>query len=216
MQNQNPKKDKRLTVVKAANFIFDVLLPPMRALFFPFYGLTRLFSFLNGVIWLMSNEFTKRKFKHCGLGVRLHGKLFVSSPQHMEIGDNVHINENTFIRAEGGLAIGDNTHISRNLVVYTMNHNYEGDSLPYDERKILKPVTIGKNVWIGMNVVIVPGVTIGDGAIVGMGTIVSKDVPPLAIVGSAAIRELKYRNDDHYRRAEFQSRYSGTGGFPLS
>lgn len=216
MQNQTPKKDQRLTVIKVANFLFDVIFPPMRAIFFPFYGLTRLFAVLNGGIWLMSNEFTKRRFKHCGTGVRLRGKLYVSAPQCVEIGNNVHVNENAFIRAEGGLVIGDNTHISRNLVIYTMNHNYEGDSLPYDERKILKPVTIGKNVWIGMNVVIVPGVIIGDGAIIGMGAIVSKDVSPLAIVGSAAIRELKYRDDEHYRRIESQSLYSGTGGFPLS
>ena len=72
------------------------------------------------------------------------------------IENNVHIGENAFIRAEGGLFIGENTHVSRNLMLYTVNHNYKGKNVPYDETVIKKPVHIEKNVWIGMNVNILP------------------------------------------------------------
>src|SRR5690606_23541026 len=108
----------------------------------------------------------------------------ISGCGNLEIGENVHINENAFIRAEGGVIIGDNTHISRNLVLYSINHDYQGDLIPYDNQMIKKEVLIGKNVWIGMNVCVVPGTTIGDGSIIGMGTTVSGDIPPLSIVGS--------------------------------
>jgi len=97
----------------------------------------------------------------CGHGVRFGGSIRISAPEHAHIGHNVHIGDGAFFRAEGGLTIGDNAHISRNLVIYTINHQYEGERLPYDEAQIPRPVVIGKNVWIGMNVCIVPGTRIG-------------------------------------------------------
>jgi len=170
-------------------------------------GLSRLLHY----IW---EEETKRKFAKCGRGVRLNGHMYITGHSQIEIGDNVHIGSGAFIRGEGGLKIGSNAHISRNLVLYTFNHNYEGTRFPYDEKKVFKPVTIGRNVWIGMNVCIVPGVTIGDGAIVGMGTVVSKDVPPLAIVGSSPPVILKYRDPAHYKALEEARKFGGRNGQP--
>jgi|GEM_PF-4049199 acetyltransferase-like isoleucine patch superfamily enzyme len=119
----------------------------------------------------------KRCLKRCGRGVRLNGFSVITGLDQIEIGDDVHIGKNAFIRGEGGLVIGDNTHISRNLVLYTVNHNYEGECLPYDHTLVKKPVRIGRNVWIGVK--IVPGTTIEDGAIVGMGLVITEGVPLL-------------------------------------
>ena len=94
-----------------------------------------------------------------------------------------------------------------------MNHEYEGECLPYDANRVLKPVRIGRNVWIGMNVVVIPGVTIGDGSIIGMGTVVARDVPPLAIVGSAPQRVLKERDEEHYRALDAAESYGGMSGY---
>jgi maltose O-acetyltransferase len=202
-------------LIQATNFLMDRILHPLRALLFPFYLLTRFKDYLGQAVWELSNAYVTRRFASCGRGVRIHGRFRVTAPQQIHLGDNVHINDNAFIRAEGGLTIGDNTHISRNLVIYTMNHQYEGTHLPYDQQKILKPVSIGRNVWIGMNVVIAPGTSIGDGAIIGMGTIVAKDVPPLTIVGSAPQHILKTRGQEHYHGLEEVQRYSGMSGYPL-
>jgi maltose O-acetyltransferase len=128
------------------------------------------------------------------------------------MGNNVHINRGAFIRAEGGLKVGDNVHIARNVVIYTLNHNYKGDALPYDHTFIKKPIVIEKNVWIGINVTITPGVTIGEGAIIGAGTVVSKDVPPLAIVGSALPRVIRFRDESHYMKLEKMQHYGGVSG----
>jgi maltose O-acetyltransferase len=150
-----------------------------------------------------------------GSGASLNGRVRITGASRLTLGANVHIGDGAFIRAEGGLRIGDNTHISRNVVIYTMNHRYEGQALPYDDGLILKPVTIGRNVWIGMNVCIVGGTTIGDGAIVGMGSVVSGEVPPLAIVGSQPLRELGSRDAATYARLDAARCYGGANGRPL-
>jgi acetyltransferase-like isoleucine patch superfamily enzyme len=151
--------------------------------------------------------------KSKGHGVGIWGRVSISGHANIVLGNNVHIGKNAFIKAEGGLKIGDNTHISRNLVLYTMNHRYDGERIPYDETHVLKPVEIGKNVWIGMNVCVAPGSKIGDGAIIGMGTVVSGIVPPMAIIGSEKWRTLGFRDEAHYQELDNQGSYAGPNGF---
>jgi maltose O-acetyltransferase len=139
-------------------------------------------------------QMEKEKFASCGPGVHLNGRSKFSGHYHINIGANVHIGNNAHIRGEGGLYIGDNTHISRNLVLYTVNHNFEGESLPSDAELIMKEVYIGKNVAIGMNVCITPGTTIDDGAVIGMGAIVSGHVPKLAYAVGYKQKVIKYRD----------------------
>jgi acetyltransferase-like isoleucine patch superfamily enzyme len=129
--------------------------------------------------------------------VKLEGDGTIYEPHNLTIGSEVSIGRNFFIRAAGKVYIGDYTHISRNVVIHTVNHNIDGDFLPYDKSQIKAPVTIGKYVWIGMNVCILPGVTIGDGAVIGMGTVLSKDVLPGEIVVGAKPRVVGRRNNEH-------------------
>ena len=90
-------------------------------------------------------------------------------------------------------------------------YEFNREEPDYDET-IKKPVVIERNVWIGINVTIVPGVTIGEGAIVGAGSVVAKDIPSLAIVGSAPLRIIRYRDNDHYTRLDRARRYGGVNG----
>jgi acetyltransferase-like isoleucine patch superfamily enzyme len=78
-----------------------------------------------------------------------------------------------------------------------VNHNYQGDLLPYDRNDVVNGIKIGRYVWLGMNVCVLPGVRIGDGAIVGMGTVVSRDVGPGEILVSASTRVVGHRNEAH-------------------
>jgi acetyltransferase-like isoleucine patch superfamily enzyme len=159
---------------------------------------------------------TLDQLKFSGEGIKFNGRFTIRWPNNVSIGNNVHIGNNAFFHGFGGLTIEDNVHISRNVTIYTCNHNYTGQVLPYDQELMHQPVHIGKNVWIGMNVTIVPGVTIGEGAIVGMGTVVSRDVPPLAVVCGPPFRVVKHRDRAHYDRLESASSYGGVGGMPLS
>jgi len=186
----------------------------MRWVFLPFWLVSRFADGFARLFWLLVNEYQKSRLDACGRGVRLHGRFRVTTPKGLRLGDNVHINTNAFIRAEGGVSIGDNTHIARNLIVYSMNHDFEGQRLPYDHTAVLKPVTIGRNVWIGINVTIVPGTMIGDGAIIAMGAVVSGKVPERAVIGNAPWRILKHRDEAHYTALESARRYSGMSGYP--
>jgi len=156
------------------------------------------------------------RFQSCGYGVRINGKVLIRDPKSVVIGNNVHIGRGCFFVAAGGLTIGDNTRISRNVTIYTSNHNYTGEALPYDNMQNPKPVSIGRNVWVGMNVCIVPGVRIGNGAIIGLGTVISSDVPAGAIVGSAPQCVLKTRDREHYEKLDTMQKYGGVNGKILS
>lgn len=127
-----------------------------------FLHLVGRFAALTSATWERLGEEYNRQILHAqlghvGVGGHLGKDLKISAPEKVWLGDNVHIGQGGWIRAEGGLVIGSHTHISRNITIYTVNHDYLGKRLPYDENLIGKPVTIGENVWIGMNVSIAPG-----------------------------------------------------------
>ncbi len=109
--------------------------------------------------------------------------------------------------APNSIFIGNNVRIAFGTTIWTTNHNYEGEALPFDEGVIVKPVVIEDNVWIGAKSIILPGVKIGEGAIVGMGAVVVKDVPPLAIVGGNPAKVLKYRDKERYERLKREEKF---------
>lgn len=162
------------------------------------------------------NTVTQHGFGQYGPGCKVRPSAAFTGAERIELGANVHIGSGAWVRGEGGLRIGDHTHISRNVAIYTLNHRYEGERLPYDEQMEHKPVRIGRNVWIGMNVCICPGTVIGDGAIVGLGTVVFGEVPAMAIIGSAAWRVLGTRDPERYQALEAQGAYGGVNGLPYA
>jgi len=50
-------------------------------------------------------------------------------------------------------------------------------------------------VWIGSGAIILGGVTVGRGAIVAAGAVVTRDVPPLTVVGGIPARMLRTVNE---------------------
>jgi acetyltransferase-like isoleucine patch superfamily enzyme len=133
------------------------------------------------------------------------GKIY--NPDSIILGDEVSIGRNFFLRGRGEINIGSYTHISRNVVIHTVNHNINGEFLPYDRNDIIKDITIGKYVWIGMNVQILQGVTIGDGAVIGTGTTVTKDVMPGEIVVGSGQRVVGKRNGQHTKNLIKKNKY---------
>lgn len=184
----------------------------------------RLLNYFFGFLFIGIDNYKKKiinqqkilltqKMQSVGYNVRFNGENHtIRGLRKIIIGNNVHIGNNIYIAAEGGLIIGDNTHISRNVTIYTVNHNYKGKALPYDETTIYKPVIIESNVWIGMNVSILPGIKIGEGAIIGMGSIVNRDVEPYEIVGNSSLTHIKYRPREHYRSLNAHKSYGGING----
>ena len=147
-------------------------------------------------------EENRSKFKKIGENVQIEKGTFFMY-KNIEIGNHVYIGPEAYIFAQGGLSIGSGTIIGPRVTIMTSNHNYDSPdllSIPYDGKNLMKKVTIGENVWIGANVSIVPGVTIGEGAVIAMGAVVTKDVPPLAVVGGNPAKVIKYRDKERYER----------------
>src|SRR5688572_3967338 len=83
-----------------------------------------------------------------GADVRIHGRITIIAPDRLSLGDHVRIGSDCFLFCLGGLEIGANTQISRRVTIYTGNHNYRGEAIPYDDTYVLRRVVIGQSVWI--------------------------------------------------------------------
>lgn len=131
-------------------------------------------------------------------------------PQNIHIGSNVFIGEATSIYALGGCTIRDGVMLADHVDIRTANHHYDGadlESIPFDQKIFLQPVVIEENAWIASHAVILPGVTVGEGAVVAAGAIVTKDVPPLAVVGGNPAKVIKYRDAHVYTRLKAEGQH---------
>jgi maltose O-acetyltransferase len=135
--------------------------------------------------------------KKTGENVYIFSPFRCTSPEGIEIGNEVVIANNCVMGGEGGLKIGNYVMIGNNVTILTSNHGYEKYDIPMLRQSIeCKPTKINDDVWIGANSVILPGVLIGQGAIIGAGSIVTKDIEPYSIVAGNPARIIKKRFDD--------------------
>lgn len=123
--------------------------------------------------------------------------FYISDIHNVIYSSPIYIGPGSWIELRGKLYIGSGTIIGPRIRILTSNHNYTGDSLPYDEKYIIKDVHIHENVWI---VLIVPGVVIEEGAVVAAGSVVTRHVPKCAIVGGNPAKIIKYRDIETYER----------------
>lgn len=119
-------------------------------------------------------------------------------PFYTDFGKNIHVGKNVFINSccqfqdQGGIFIDDDALIGHSVVMATLNHGFAPD----DRQNLYHaPIHIGKGVWVGAHATILSGVTIGHHAIVAAGAVVTKDVPPMTVVGGVPAKMIKRITD---------------------
>jgi acetyltransferase-like isoleucine patch superfamily enzyme len=107
----------------------------------------------------------------------------------------------------GHVRIGDYFHSGKEILVITENHNYEGQTIPYDRTTVKKSIIIEDCVWVGSRVTICGAVRLGEGCIVQAGSVVVNDIPKYAIAGGAPAKVFKYRDIEHYENLKKQNKF---------
>ena len=111
----------------------------------------------------------------------------------IKIGRHVTFNFGTLV--QGKVVIGDDVMVAPNVTIVGGNHGTEVCDIPMRRQACaVKGIWIGDDVWIAAGATILDGVRIGSGAVVGAGSAVTKDVPPMAIVGGNPARVIRYRD----------------------
>ncbi len=132
-------------------------------------------------------------------GVSLDMTMAVSGPttisparaaKTIAIGGNSYLGPNTSFGGCAGITIGRFAQIGPNVGFHTVSHSLDferGKARPSTE----KPILIEDHVWIGAGAMIMGGVIIGRGSVVAAGAVVTKDVPPLTLVGGVPAKTIR-------------------------
>lgn len=114
----------------------------------------------------------------------------VRCPYRIQVGSNSSINKRVLLDGRGGnLIIGDNVDIAQEVNIWTLQHDY--NSPTYEP--VGGEVVIEDYVWIASRATILPGVHIGRGAVVASCAVVTKDIPPMSIVGGVPAKVIGQR-----------------------
>lgn len=140
-----------------------------------------------------------------GAGTVVRGELLVfAHGGRITIGEWCYVGEGTRLWSGKSIVIGNRVMISHNVNVFdNQTHPIDAGQRHKHFRHIMEkghpreielgdsPVRIEDDAWISANSIILKGITVGKGAIVGAGSVVTRDVPPLTIVGGNPARRLR-------------------------
>lgn len=128
---------------------------------------------------------------------RIHSTVHLNAPHkdmsfghHVQLGPHCHVSADIHF-GNYVLCVGHVSFIGKN------EHRYDcvGQTVWEAPRGVDRPTVIGNDVWIGHGAIIIGGVHVGDGAVIAAGSVVTKDVPPLTIVGGNPAKIIRRRFD---------------------
>lgn len=125
-------------------------------------------------------------------GVAIHLGARFDCSERLTMGLNSVLNENCRVDTRGSVTIGDHVSISAETIILTAEHDFSSPDFIGKTR----PVVIEDYVFIGTRVIVLPGTTLHRGSIVAAGATVSRDIPPLEIVGGVPAKSIGSRNPD--------------------
>lgn len=143
-------------------------------------------------IWGIRWMFLKMLIHSIGENTFIMRKVSLVNPRNIRIGNNVIINKSVMLDGRGAeLVIGNNVDIAQETNIWTLEHDVNDPN----HSVVAGEVVIEDHVWIASRVTILPGVHIGRGAVVASGAVVTKDVPPMTIVGGVPAKIIGKRTN---------------------
>ena len=143
------------------------------------------------------------KYKGYFRGQDFHHSFICDNYTGLKYGLRCYVGPFCHFDAKGGIVLEDYCIIGPHVKIWSYNHNFKSEVIPYGGDDILKRVVIGKGSWIGIGAIILPGSIIGEGSIIGAGAIVSGIIPPFSIVRPSyahATPLTVFKNKDLFRR----------------
>lgn len=111
------------------------------------------------------------------------------------IGEGSAIGALSWIGASGFVEIGRDVLVGPRVTILPENHVFVDTDLPIKAQGVAREgVVIEDDCWIGAGATLLAGVRVGRGAVVAAGAVVTRDVPPLAIVGGVPARPIGSRD----------------------
>lgn len=129
-------------------------------------------------------------FKFNGPGIHMYGNGKII------IGEESYIGRHSILQSSKDyiIQIGGKCKIGPNFCVWTQSAAVDHDYFyPEAIKQKSGDINIQDAVWIGANVVVSPGITIGTNSIIGANSVVTKDVPPMAIVGGVPAKLIRFK-----------------------
>ncbi len=132
------------------------------------------------------------------LGARLSSNCVImrrcemQKPLGLKVGKGSSIGWFSLVDARGSITIGDNVTVASYCKLITAKHDIEDPFF----KSIEEPIVIEDYAWICTGATILGGVKIGRGAVVMAGAVVTKDVPPMTVVGGVPAKFVKGRNTE--------------------
>ena len=162
-------------------------------------------------------------FKKIGKNTNISPMVRFHSPEMIEIGDNVRIDDFCVLSGGIGLTIGSHIHIACGVYLFAgagivledfvqvasrtimlsqsddmSGRSLVGPCIPIEYKPFLKSglITIKRHTFIGTGTTIVPGVTIGEGVSVGAMSLVKEDLAPWAVYAGVPAKRIKERSKE--------------------
>ena len=107
-----------------------------------------------------------------GSGVVIRGKVNITFPWRLRLGDNVWLGEEVHILSLADVVIENSVCISQRAFLCTGSHDYSKPAFDL----VTKPITVRTGAGVAAQVFIGPGVEIGAGSVVGAGSAVMESV----------------------------------------
>lgn len=123
---------------------------------------------------------------------RIFRRCEMMKPLGLTVGRGSSIGWFTLVDARGGITVGNNVTVASYCKMITAKHDIEDPMFS----GIMSPIVIEDYAWVCTGATILGGVTIGRGAVVMAGAVVTRDVPPMTVVGGVPARFVKTRKTE--------------------